>query len=192
MLPAGDTENLYPALAQAHLPGFLFGIVLASIFAAIMSTADSQLLVATSGIVHDVYGKLIHRGRRLSPRHLVILSRVMVVFLVALAVMLGLLTGQLVFWLVLFSWAGLGAALGPTSILALYWRRTTGAGVLAGFVTGTVAVFVWASTPALKGIVHEIVPSFLLALLATVAVSLLTTPPGDVERDFAAMRPGSD
>jgi SSS family solute:Na+ symporter len=192
MLPSGDTENLYPALAQAHLPGFLFGIVLASIFAAIMSTADSQLLVATSGIVHDVYEKLLHRDRHLSPRHLVLLSRLMVVLMVALAVMLGLLTGQLVFWLVLFSWAGLGAALGPTSILALYWRRTTGAGVLAGLITGTATVFVWASLPPLKGVVHEIVPSFLLALLATVAVSLLTRPPDGVERAFAAMRPKRD
>jgi SSS family solute:Na+ symporter len=186
-LPGGDTEHLYPVLAQAHLPAVLFGVVLASIFAAIMSTADSQLLVATSGVVHDLYERLLHRGESLSPRRLILMSRVMVVLLVAVAVAMGLLTGQLVFWLVLFAWAGLGAALGPTSILALYWRRTTGAGVVAGLLTGTATVFIWYNVPFLKAIVHEIVPSFLLALAATVAVSLMSRRPDGVAQAFAAM-----
>jgi sodium/proline symporter len=179
MLPGGDTENLYPLLAQQHLPPVLFGVVVASIFAAIMSTADSQLLVAASAVVRDVYEKVLHRGESIPQKRLVLLSRGAVSLLVLLALVFGLAADQLVFWLVLFAWAGLGAALGPTSILALYWRRTTRAGVLAGILTGTATTIVWYLVPALKTRMYELVPAFIAGLAATVAVSLLTRPPHD-------------
>jgi Na+/proline symporter len=115
----------------------------------------------------------------------VLLSRVTVGTLVLLAVLLGFAAEQLVFWLVLFAWAGLGAALGPTSILALYWRRTTRAGVVAGLLTGTVTVIVWAQLPALKGALYELVPGFAAAFLATWLVSLLTRPPEDADTMMA-------
>ncbi len=187
MLPGADTENLYPLLARQHLPPVLFGVVVASIFAAIMSTADSQLLVAASAVVRDVYEKLVHRGEALPQRRLVLLSRATVVLLVALAVGFGLAADQLVFWLVLFAWAGLGAALGPTSILALFWRRTTRAGVIAGIVVGTVTTVVWYFVPALKSRMYELVPAFLLAFLATVVVSLATRQPPEADELMRAM-----
>ncbi len=187
LLPAGDTENLYPLLAQQHLPPVLFGIVVASIFAAIMSTADSQLLVAASAVVRDVYEKVLHRGETLSQRRLVFLSRAVVVLLVALAVGFGMVAEQVVFWLVLFAWAGLGASLGPTSILALFWPRATRAGVIAGILTGTATTVIWYLVPALKSHLYELVPAFALALLATVVVSLLTRPPEDAEALHQAM-----
>lgn len=189
LLPAGDTENLYPALAEQHLHPILLGLVLASIFAAIMSTADSQLLVAASGVVRDLWEKTLKRGDVLSQHRLVRLSRLVVLALVAVALGLGLAAERLVFWLVLFAWAGLGAALGPTSILALYWRRTTRAGVIAGLLTGTVATIVWDRSPRLDALLYELIPAFGLALLATFAVSLLTRPPRDVEPMFRIMEP---
>ena len=139
-------------MAQQHLPPVLFGVVVASIFAAIMSTADSQLLVAASAVVRDLYEKVWHRGETIPQRRLVFLSRATVVLLVALAVGFGLAADQLVFWLVLFAWAGLGASLGPTSILALFWRRTTKVGVIAGILTGTVTTVIWYLAPALKSV----------------------------------------
>jgi SSS family solute:Na+ symporter len=187
MLPQGDTENLYPLLAQQHLHPALFGVVLASIFAAIMSTADSQLLVAASAVVRDVYEKVIHRGETLSQRRLVLLSRGVVILLVVLAVGFGLVAEQVVFWLVLFAWAGLGASLGPTSILALFWKRTTKAGVTAGILTGTTTTIIWYFVPALKSRMYELVPAFLLALLATVVVSLWTSPPAAADELHLAM-----
>lgn len=187
MLPAGDTENLYATLAQQHLHPVLFGLVIASVFAAIMSTADSQLLVAASSVVRDVYEKVLRRGRPTDPARLVLLSRLVVVALVALALGLGFLARDLVFWLVLFAWAGLGAAIGPTSILALFWRRTTRAGVLAGLLTGTIVTIAWKLSPLLSPLVYELVPGFLAALAATVGVSLVTRPPEQAERMFAEM-----
>ena len=194
MLPAGDTENLYPMLAYQHLHPILFGMVVASIFAAIMSTADSQLLVATSSVVRDVYEKVLRRGQTLPARHLVVVSRGVVVALVLVALGLGVVAQNLVFWLVLFAWAGVGAALGPTSILALCSRRTTRAGVLAGLIVGTVTTIVWYYTPALKSRLYELIPAFFLSLLATWVVSLLTRPPADVDEMFEAMerRPNCD
>jgi Na+/proline symporter len=188
MLPDGDTEQLYPLLAAQHLHPVAFGIVVASIFAAIISTADSQLLVAASSVVRDFYEKILHRGEQIPQRQLVLYSRVIVAVLVAAALIVGLIAEALVFWLVLFAWAGLGASFGPTSILALYWRKTTRAGVIAGLVTGTAVTIIWELTPALSSRLYELVPAFAAGLLATVLVSLLTRTPDDVDRLFDAMR----
>jgi sodium/proline symporter len=187
MLPGGDTENLYPVLAQQHLHPILFGMVVASIFAAIMSTADSQLLVAASSVVRDIYEKVIKKGETLDQKKLVLYSRITVFILVAASLILGMLAQQLVFWLVLFAWAGLGASLGPTSILALYWKGTTKAGIFAGLFTGTVVTILWYNIPVLKSNLYELVPAFLLSLLATVLVSKFTKKPEVVDELFKAM-----
>jgi sodium/proline symporter len=170
-LPGGDTESLYPVLAGQVLPPAVFGLVIAAIFAAIMSTTDSQLLVAASAVVRDVYEKVLHRHEEIPQRRLVLLSRTVVVVLVALSVVMGFYAEQVVFWLVLFSWAGLGASLGPTSLLTLYWKGTTRAGVLAGLFAGALTVIAWKLVPALDAALYELIPGFLAGLVATVVVS---------------------
>jgi SSS family solute:Na+ symporter len=182
-LPAGDRENAYTALAAAHLSPFLFGLVCASIFAAIMSTADSQLLVAASAVVRDLYEKLVlgrrpaTRGvRTLDDRRLVLVSRVVIAAVTLLALGIAMLGGDLVFWLVLFAWAGMGAALGPAVVCALYWRRTTRAGLIAGVVTGTLTVIVWSLVPELKAAVYELIPAWIAGAAAIVVTSLATRP----------------
>jgi SSS family solute:Na+ symporter len=188
MLPAADTEQLYPYLAQQLLHPVLFGIVIASIFAAIMSTADSQLLVAASGIVRDIYEKVLHRHEQVQQKHLVSLSRLVVFILVVIALILGLIASDLVFWLVLFAWAGLGAALGPTSILALYWRGTTRSGIFAGLLTGTLVTIIWYYTPVLKFTIYELVPAFILSTILTIIISKFTSPSEDSETFFDVMK----
>lgn len=188
MLPAGDTENLFPMLASQYLHPVLFGVVVAAIFAAIMSSADSQLLVGASSVVRDFYEKVLKKGEAVPQRQLVLMSRIVVGVLVAMAVIIGFLAEQLVFWLVLFAWAGLGASLGPTSILALFWKRTTKAGVMAGLITGTVVTIVWFFVPALKGMMYELVPGFIAGGLATIIVSLMTSPPENTAEMMDLMR----
>lgn len=187
MLPGADTENLYPALAQNLLHPVLFGVVVASIFAAIMSTADSQLLVAASSVVRDVYEKMIRKGEEIPQKKLVLYSRLVVVALVVIALIFGLLAQNIVFWLVLFAWAGLGASLGPTSIMALYWKKTTRAGVIAGLLTGTAVTIIWYFIPVLKNNLYELIPAFIAGALATWVVSTLTQTPQGIEEHFEEM-----
>lgn len=187
MLPAGDTENLFPVLAQQHLNPVLFGVVLASIFAAIMSTADSQLLVAASSVVRDVYDKIIRKGEEIPQKTLVLYSRLVVFALVVISLLFGYLAEDLVFWLVLFAWAGLGASIGPTSILALYWKGTTRAGVFAGLLTGTSVTIIWYFVPVLKESMYELIPGFLAAMAATWIVSLFTSPADGTTEAFEDM-----
>jgi len=191
MLPDADPEKLYPVLAAQHLHPILLGVVVASIFAAIISTADSQLLVAASSVARDFYEKILHRGQTIPQKRLVLYSRTVVISLVAAAVAFGLVAERIgVFWLVLLAWAGLGASFGPTSILALYWRRTTRTGVIAGLVTGATVTVLWDRIPALNALIYELIPAFAAGLVATIVMSYLTRPPADVERMFENMKGG--
>lgn len=179
-LPGGDPESIYPVLAQGYLHPLLFGVVVASIFAAIMSTADSQLLVGASTVARDVYEKVLRRGEELDQRRLVLLSRGVVLVLVVAALLLGVVAEDVVYWLVLFAWGGLGAAIGPPLILSLYWSRTSRAGVLAGLATGTGVTIGWEFTPGLSEALYELIPAFAASTVAVVVVSLLA--PGDGPR----------
>ncbi len=187
MLPNADTEQLYPVLAAQHVHPIFFGIIVASIFAAIISTADSQLLVAASSVVRDLYEKILMRGQAVPQDRLVRYSRLVIVLLVAASAVFGILAEELVFWLVLFAWAGLGAAIGPTSILALYWRGTTRAGVIAGLVTGTLVTFVWENVPALEALIYELIPAFAAGLTVTLVVSRWTKAPADAAESMQSM-----
>ncbi len=170
-LPGGDPENAYITLANKILPTALVGVLLASVFAAIMSSADSQLLVAASGVVRDIYEKIIKKGRTVSQQKLTFLSRFTVALLVYIAIMLALMVEDIVFWFVLFAWAGLGAAIGPTSLHALFNKRTTMAGVMAGMIAGTATVFLWKSSPFLSRWLYELIPGFIAGAVTTYWIS---------------------
>jgi len=188
-LPSADTERLFPHLALQHLHPVLFGLTVAAVFAAIMSTADSQLLVAASGITRDIYQKLFRRGSIITEKRMVLLSRIAVLVLTLIAIGLGAIAKELVFWLVLFAWGGLGASFGPAVILSLFWKRTTKWGILAGLISGTLVTIIWKTTPFLKQMIYELIPAFLISAILVVIVSLLTTAPEGAERELAAIVP---
>ena len=188
-LPGTDPENLFPFMASAHLHPLLVGIIIASILAAIMSTADSQLLVASSGIVRDIYQKILVKGRTISQKRLVLLSRLVLLCLVAAALFLGAIAKQYVFWLVLFAWGGLGASFGPPLLLSLFWKRVTKTGVAAGFISGTAVTIIWNQVAYLKDLIYELVPAFFISLILTIFVSLLTTPPEGAEEEILKIKP---
>jgi len=179
MLPNADPETVFPHLAQTHLHPILFGLVLAAILSAVMSTADSQLLVAASGVVRDLYEKVLRRNKSVEQTTLVVFSRLSVIVLVLISVYFALSSHQWIFWLVLFAWAGLGAAFGPVLLLSLFWDRTTKWGVIAGMISGTAITILWKSVPALSEVLYELIPAFLGATLISIVVSLLTSPPDE-------------
>ncbi|WP_017557308.1 sodium/proline symporter [Nocardiopsis baichengensis] len=188
-LPSADSEQLFPFLAGEYLPGVVAGLLVAAVFAAIMSSADSQLLVATSGVVRDIYQRILKRDAEdLNPRRLVMVSRVVVLALCLLAVGMLYIPGMedLVFWLVLFAWAGLGAAFGPPLLMALFWRGTTAAGAAAGIVTGALVTIVWYYT--LSDVLYELVPGAIASTLAVWAVSALTRKPEGADRMMGLLK----
>ncbi len=187
-LPGGDPENLFPFLASAHLHPILLGIITASILAAIMSTADSQLLVASSGITRDVYQKIFSKDKIIPQKRLVLISRIVVLGLVIAALVFGALAKEYVFWLVLFAWGGLGASFGPTLLLSLFWKRTTKAGVIAGFVSGTAVTIVWNLIEVLDSALYHLVPAFFTSFILTIIVSLLTSAPPQAETELESIR----
>lgn len=171
-LPEQDPEMIYLVLSSSTFGPVLYGLLVGGIFAAVLSTADSQLLVVASTFTRDVYEKMIAK-RPIDERTGLRLSRAVVVLSGLVAMLLAYLAHDLVFWLVLFAWGGLGASLGPPLILSLYWRRTSRAGALAGMVTGTLAVMAWKLWLKDATGIYELIPAFALSSLAVVAVSLL-------------------
>jgi sodium/proline symporter len=197
MLPDGNKEAIFPALSQELTNPFFLGVLLTAVLAAIMSSADSQLLVGSSSIVRDVYEKLFGKGKSISQKRLVFFSRLSIALLMLSAVALAFSAKEFVFWMVLFAWGGLGACFGPALLLSLYWKKTTRSGVLSGMIVGLLTVVLvkkqpeWtlAFLPDIKalfakllfGITYEAVPGFLMSLLVTVVVSFFTRPPEGAE-----------
>jgi sodium/proline symporter len=169
-------------LAAYHLlPGILSGLVLAAVLAAICSTADSQLMVAGSSLSNDLYVHVFRSGERRS--HLA-LNRAAILALGVLAILLVIREEITVYEYVLtYGWAILGAAFGPQVILALFWRRASWAGCIAGMATGLMVALLWKllMNNSLGDIeVYNLPLAFLAAFLVNVAVSLMV--PGDGAR----------
>ena len=168
-----DPEHSLPRLAQdgSLFPGFIGGFVLAGIFAAICSTADSQLLVAASAVSHDFGEKLC--GWKLDSHRSVMLNRAAVICVTHIAATIALQEARSVFRFVLdYGWAGLGAGFGPALIMRLLGKHTTAAGILAGMMVGVAVAVVWrACLPEWNQQVYCLVPAFFASLVAIVGVS---------------------
>ena len=173
------------------------GILLSAIMAAIMSTADSQLLVSASAFTNDIYQKLIRKDA--SNSELVALSRISVAVVAVIAAVMASNTEseffKVVMKMVSFAWGGFGAAFGPLILLALFWRRVNLPGAVAGMIVGAVTCFVWKFwlAPAYGSCcqifnVYELAPGFFLSLITIVVVSLITKAPSkEITDEFDAV-----
>jgi len=167
-----DQEQIMPYMTKALVPAGLAGILISGAIAAMMSTADSQLLVSTSAVSRDVYQQMMKKDA--PEKRLVLISRVATLIIGLIAFLLALSAQSLVYWLVLYAWAGLGASFGPALLTTLWWKKVTKWGVFSGMVVGTVTVLIWYNVPALKNSLYELIPSFFLSLFSIIIVSLLT------------------
>jgi solute:Na+ symporter, SSS family len=176
-LPGSDPEMIYLVMSSNYFSPVLYGLLVGGVFAAILSTADSQLLVVASTFARDLYEKVLAGKRQIDEKQKLRLSRIVVVLSGLLALFLAYMAQDLVFWLVLFAWGGLGASFGPALILSLFWKGTTRQGIFAGMITGTLTTigwWLWLKEPT--GI-YELIPAFTMALLVTVVVSLVSGKP---------------
>lgn len=191
VLEGSSSETVIIQIASAMsthgiLPALTAGIILAGILAATMSTADSQLLAASSSISQNLVQEF---GRKtLSVRSSLIIARVTVIVISLIAIVLAGNPDSSIFTIVSFAWAGFGAAFGPVVLLALFWKRSNRQGALTGMITGGIMVFVWKyGISSLGGVfaIYELLPAFIIALLANIIASLLTAEPsGELLRTF--------
>ena len=169
-----DPEQAMPILASNLLHPILAGLFISGAVAAMMSTADSQLLVSTSAITEDFINQFLNRN--ISDKTLVKISRFMIVILGTIAYGIALyseIEGRNIFGVVSYAWSGLGSAFGPVLVMTLWWKKTTRKGVIAGLATGFVTTIIWANIPQLKDFMTERLVSFTLAFMAVYFVSIL-------------------
>lgn len=168
-----DAETVMPELARSLFPPLITGVLVVAVLSAVMSTVSSLLNLASSAIVHDLYG---HFARRADAVRREASIGVWVTLLIGIAgCLIALLEGGVIFSLVLFAWSGLGGAFGPVVLCTLHWRGTTGPGVVAGMATGFVTTVLWVLLlkEASHGL-YEMVPAFIASLLVTTLVSRMT------------------
>ena len=162
------------------------GITLAGILACTMSTADSQLLAASSAVSENLLKGMF--GVNLTEKRTIHVARATVLFIAVIAVFLAGNPDSSVFGIVSFAWAGFGAVFGPVVLAALFWKRSNRNGALAGMIAGGVMVFVWKyCVRPLGGVwnVYELLPAFIVAMVVLIAVSLATGEPSkEIQDEF--------
>lgn len=166
-----DIEQIMPTLAGDMLPTWLAGIFISAAVAAMMSTADSQLLVITSSVIEDFYHKTL--GKDVSDRTLLNLSRMITIVIGMVAFVVAISSGKLIFSLVSYAWSGLGASFGPALLLLLKWKGTHWKGVFAGMITGSLVTIIWTEIAVLDNAISARFVSFVFAFLAVIIVSKL-------------------
>ena len=177
-----SSEGVFPAL--------LAGVILAGILAATMSTSDSQLLAASSSVSKNLFEDFL--GIKLNEKKSMIVARSTVICISILAIIFASNPNSSVFEIVSFAWAGFGATFGPVVLAALFWKRSNKQGALAGMIVGGIVIFVWKY--AIRPIggawnIYELLPAFILAVLAIIIVSLLTAPPSkEIQIEFDSIK----
>lgn len=184
-LPATEAEaenmivNTSALLAtKGIVPALIAGIIIAGILAATMSTADAQLLAAASGVTHNILTDVF--GIKLSDKKTMTIARITVVGVAILGILFASNPASSIFRVVSFAWAGFGATFGPVMLFALFWKRCNYQGAIAGMISGAVTVFIWKYLIApLGGVfaIYELLPSFIVACIFIVVVSLCTAAP---------------
>lgn len=177
ILSANQQEMIFVKLTRFLFPAFLAGILLAAIIAASMSTADSQLLVASSSFTSDIYKPLIRKNA--SEKELLWVGRIVVIIVSVVAFFIASSKGEgaaVIMDLVENAWGLFGAAFGPVILLSLFWKRFTYKGAVAGIIAGAVVDISWLVWLSATGI-YEILPGFVACLIVAVVVSLADKKP---------------
>ncbi len=178
LVEAEQQDLVFIKLAQDIFPGFIAGLLLSAIVAAAMSTADSQLLVASSSFTSDIYKPIFRKNA--SDKEILWVGRIVVLVIAVIAFFIANSKGegaQSIMDMVGNAWGGFGAAFGPVIILSLFWKRLTYKGAIAGVVCGAVVDVLWLLFLTGSTGVYELLPGFIIGGLAAIVVSLIDKKP---------------
>lgn len=172
---------------------FIGGIFLCGILAAIMSTADSQLLVTASAVSEDMFKTI---NKKASEKVALNIGKIAVVVIAVIAFLIALDPNSSIMGLVSDAWAGFGSAFGPVVLLALFWKRSTLPGAISGMAVGALTVIVWDYLPLINGKtiyattgLYSLAVGFFLALIVNVIVSLCTKKPSqEIIEEFESIK----
>ena len=182
-----DPETILPMMSAAFFPAFFTGIFLVVVLAAIMSTVDSLLILASSVVVRDVVQKAL--GSTASERTLSMMGKGVTVVIGCVGLVVALLEVRVIFDFVLFAWSGIACAFTPVVLCSLFWKGTTRAGAIAGMIGGFAATVLWVEFfKAGFYDLYEMIPGFAAGLLFCIAVSLFTQPDPDAVAELESVR----
>lgn len=181
-----DHETILPTMATELFPAVFTGIFLVIVLAAIMSTVDSLLILASSAVVRDVIQKVVNPD--VTDRRLSFYGKLVTVVIGAGALVFALGESRMIFWFVLFAWSGLASAFAPVVLCSLFWKRTTKAGVISGMLAGFSTAVLWVLFVKEHFYdLYEMLPGFAAGFLATIVVSLITQPPEGAAEEHASV-----
>mgnify|MGYP003731830549 CR=1 FL=1 len=164
-----NVEKVMPLLAIKLLPAWISGILICGAIAAMMSTADSLLLVLVSAVIEDIYHKTL--GINIPEKKLLQMSRLITLIIGIFAIIIAFTSKELIFHLVSYAWSGLGSSFGPALILILKWKKVTKNGILVGMIVGALSTVLWQSVPDLNNAISVRFISFFLAFCSIIIVS---------------------
>ncbi|WP_440946400.1 sodium/proline symporter PutP [Methanosarcina sp. T3] len=180
----GGSETIFMVMVNNTFTPIIAGIFLAAILAAIMSTADSQLLVAASAFTEDIYRITLKKNA--GEKELIWMGRFAVILISAIAYVIARDPNNSVMGLVSYAWAGFGAAFGPVILFSLFWRKTTRNGALGGMIVGGLVVIIWKQLSGGIFDMYEIVPGFILSCITLYTISILDKegPAEEILKEF--------
>ena len=178
LITNGSHESVFIEMVKELFPAFIAGILLSAILAAAMSTADSQLLVASSSFTSDIYKPVFRKNA--SDKEILWVGRIVVIVIAVIAFFISINPkATSIMDLVSNAWAGFGAAFGPVIILSLFWKRFTYKGAVAGILGGSITVVLWIAFLSKSTGIYELLPSFIVGLILCIVVSLIDKKPSE-------------
>lgn len=184
-----DSEQVFMEVVKKLFPPVIAGVMLSAILAAIMSTADSQLLVASSSFATDIYKRLINKNA--TEKQILFASKISMVIIAVIALVLALDPNSSVFDVVSYAWAGLGASFGPIIFISLYKKNVSCAAAISGICTGAGTTLLFKYVLAQFGgiwAIYEILPGFVLSTIVILVVSAFTKADPESVAEFDEMK----
>lgn len=189
---AAAAETIFITMAQALFHPVFAGLVMAGILAATISSADSYLLIGSSAVAKNIYQGIFKKDA--TDKQVMTITRIILISITVIGIIIASNENSVIFTIVSFAWAGLGATFGPTMLFSLFWKRTTLQGAIAGMVSGAVTVFIWKLIlKPMGGIfgVYELLPAFIISCLVIYFVSLATPEPSkEIQEEFELVKSG--